>query len=320
VSIVSNGTGSASSATPAPRAIIDYDFESVLAAPPRQRLVLWLMVGLIVAAAITLSVARVDIVVSANGKIVTTDSEIVVQPLEASIVRSVAVRMGDKVKAGDILATLDPTFNDADQMQVAAKLGYLQAKYDRLEAELASRDYEPANANADQEAQRDVFRKRRQEYAAKLDAAQHKVDQLEADRTAHRVAAAGLQQQIKLVSEQETMYQTLVAKNLASKLKLLDTTQRRVEAQTQLDNNLGEQQKLKEQIASATADRNAFVEEWRRKTAEDFADARSERDANAAARSKAQHRRELSEMVAPVDATVLDVANRRARSCAKRSR
>ncbi len=52
--------------------------------PARQSggIVLRLMAGLVAAAATALVVAKVDIVVSANGYIVTSDSEIVVQPLE----------------------------------------------------------------------------------------------------------------------------------------------------------------------------------------------------------------------------------------------
>jgi hemolysin D len=104
-------TSQPSAAAPAPRALIDYDFESVLSAPPKRRIVLWLMAGLIAAAATALALAKVDIEVSANGRMVTSDSEIVIQPLETSVVRAVAVKMGQKVKAGEVLATLDPTFS-----------------------------------------------------------------------------------------------------------------------------------------------------------------------------------------------------------------
>jgi hypothetical protein len=72
---------------PTPRALIDYDFQSVLAAPPRRRVVLWLMIGLVAFAAVALAVLKVDIVVGANGKIVTSDGEIVIQPVEMSVVR-----------------------------------------------------------------------------------------------------------------------------------------------------------------------------------------------------------------------------------------
>src|SRR5205085_7903004 len=109
-----------------------------------------------------------------NGKIVTTDSEIVIQPVETAIVRSIAVRMGQQVKAGDVLATLDPTFSLADRDELVAKLRNLSATYDRLDAELAGRAYDPTNPTADELTQRDVFRKRQAEYAAKLGAAERK--------------------------------------------------------------------------------------------------------------------------------------------------
>jgi hypothetical protein len=71
----------APASAPTPRALIDYDFQSVLAVPPRRRVVLWLMIGLVAFAAAALAVLKVDIVVSANGKIVTGDSDIVIQPV-----------------------------------------------------------------------------------------------------------------------------------------------------------------------------------------------------------------------------------------------
>ncbi len=301
-------------ATPAPRAVIDYDFQSVLAAPPKQRLVLWLMAGLIAVAALGLMIAQVDMIVAANGKIVTTDTQIVIQPLETSVVRSVAVRMGDKVAAGDVLATLDPTFTDADAAELSAKLRNLDAAYARLDAELAGRIYAPAGQSAEEMTQRDIFRKRQEEYAAKVNQSERKAQQYRADLAAHKLEEKGLTQQIKLVAEQEQMYKTLVAQSLASKLKLLDTSQRFVEIKSRLETNLGEQQKLTEQIGGAVAEGAAFTHEWQRKLSEEMAQTRSERDGAAARLSKARLRADLSVMRAPRDATVLEVADRPAGS------
>ncbi|MBV9202380.1 MAG: HlyD family type I secretion periplasmic adaptor subunit [Alphaproteobacteria bacterium] len=304
----------APSSAASPRALIDYDFETVLRVPPKRRLVLWLMVALIAAAAIALAVLKVDIVVSANGKIVTSDSEIVVQPVETSVVRSIAVRMGQQVKAGDLLATLDPTFSQADRDELVAKLRNLCATYDRLDAELAGRAYDPANPNADEQTQRDVFRKRQAEYTAKLGAAERKAEQYKADLAAHKIEVKNLEEQIRLASQAEGMYQQLVAKDLASKLKLIEASQHLVDARTRLDTNLGEQQKLAEQIAGAEAERDGFKEEWQRKLSEDMAQTRSDRDGAAARLSKAQLRHELAVMTAPEDATVLELAHRPAGS------
>jgi len=304
----------ATSAAPAPRAIIDYDFQSVLAAPPRQRLVLWLLAGLLAALAIGLAVARVDMVVAANGKVITTDSQIVVQPLETSVVRSVAVKTGDRVKAGDVLATLDATFSEADAAELSAKLRNLNAAYARLEAELAGGEFEPKSPNAEQLTQREIFRKRHEEYAAKLASSIKKAEQYKADLASHQVAAEGLAGQVKLIGEQQRMYEDLVAQNLASKVKLLDTSQRLLEAKGRLDSNRGGQQELAAQIAGALAERDAFIHEWQRKLSEEMAQTRSERDAAAARLSKAQLRHELSVLRAPADATVLEVAERPAGS------
>src|SRR5947209_3722618 len=222
--------------------------------------------------------------------------------------------MGQQVKAGDVLATLDPTFSLADRDELNAKLRNLSAIHDRLDAELAGRAYDPPSSNADELTQRDVFRKRQAEYAAKLGAAERKTEQYKADLATHKTEVKGLQEQIGLASQAEDMYQQLIAKDLTSKLKLIDASQHLVDARTRLDTNLGEQQKLAEQIAGAAAERDGFVQEWQRKLSEDMAQNRSDRDGTAARLSKAQMRHDLAMITAPEDAIVLELAHRPAGS------
>lgn len=299
---------------PAPRPVIDYDFNSVLAAPPKLRLLLWLMTMLVAVAAVGLAVARVDMTVTANGKLITSASEVVVQPLETAVVRSIAVKPGERVKAGAVLATLDPTFSDADVAELTAKLRQSQAAYDRLNAELSGNEYQPNDPNAEELTQRDIFRKRHEEYGAKVVSWESKAAQLKADLAAHKIEAEGLTEQINMFGEQEQIYQTLFSQNLASKLKLLDASQRLVEAKGRLETNLGEQKKLTEQIAEAFADRDAFIGEWQRKVSEELAQTRGDRDTAAARLSKAKLRQDLSVLRAPVDGIVLDIADRPAGS------
>jgi hemolysin D len=304
----------ADTALPAPRAVIDYDFQSVLAAAPKERLVLWLMVGLIVLAAAGLTLGRVDVIIAANGQIITTDSEIVVQPLDTAVIRSIVVRPGDRVAAGAVLATLDPTFANADSAELTSKLRSLQAAYDRLNTELAGQTYDPASPNAEEQTQRDIFRKRQGEYAARQTSSERKVAQYNADVAAHKIEARSLTEQIGLVSQQEQMYRTLVDHGWGSKLKELEATQRLVDAKGRLDTNFGEQQKLTEQIGEASAEREAFVYEWRRKLSEELAETRAERDTTVARLSKVSRREDLSVLRSPVDAVVLDLADRPAGS------
>jgi HlyD family secretion protein len=316
VSSVSVVPSTVPATTPAPdagqsaRAVIDYDFQTILEAPPKQRIMLWLMVGLVASLVAGLLIAKVDIIISANGKLATSDSEIVVQPLETSIVRAVAVKVGQKVKKDEVLATLDPTFTDADENELAAKLRSLQAAYDRLSAESAGTAYAPASPNPEELTQLDIWSKRRAEYAARVNSAERKVRQFDADLEAHKTEAEGLAEQIKLAGDANGIYVSLVASNLASKLKLIETSEHLVQAKTRLSTNRGEQQRLTQQIAETQAERDAFVSGWGSKLAEELAKTRSERDGVVARLSKAQLRRRMAVLRAPRDATVLEVADR----------
>ena len=298
----------------APRAVIDYDFETPLASPPKQRLVLWLFVGLLAAATVGLALARVDIVIAANGKLTSNASEILIQPIDTGVVRQIAVSMGERVAKGAVLARLDPTFTAADQTALTAKLGALQAKFDRLAAEIAGRAYAPEPATPDEATERDVFLKRRAEYRARLDAVAHKVDQLEASLAARKTEATGLGEEIGLAGQAATIYASLVERNLASKLRLFDAKEHLAEAKARLDANLGQQHELAAEIAATGAEREAFVSEWNRKLAEEMATTRGERGTAAAELEKARLRHRLSVLRAPADGTVLWVADRPAGS------
>jgi hemolysin D len=300
----------ASTTTAVPRPVIDYDFQTVLAAASKQRLVLWLMIGLVAVIAVGLAIAKVDIIVNADGKLASSDSEIVIQPLETSIVRSVPVKVGQRVKKGEVLAILDPTFTEADESERAAKLRSLQSTYDRLSAESDGKAYAPIDPNPDELTQLTVWRKRQEEYAARITSTVRKVQELEADLATHKTEAEGLIEQIKLAGEARGIYDILVASNLASKLKLIETSEHLLQAKSRLSTNQGEQQRLIQQIAGIQADRDAFVSEWGRKLSEELAKTRSDRDGIAAQLSKAQLRLRMAQLRAPRDATVLEVASR----------
>jgi len=82
------------------------------------RATLYVLVAVIVIAVTFGAIAEIDRIVVAPGKLVTTASTIVAQPLETSVVRSLEARVGDIVRKGETLATLDPTFSEADADQL----------------------------------------------------------------------------------------------------------------------------------------------------------------------------------------------------------
>ncbi|MHC2760908.1 biotin carboxyl carrier protein [Bradyrhizobium liaoningense] len=101
-------------------------------APPRlARITLYGLFALIAFAVTWASVSQVEMIVTAQGKLTTTRPNLVVQPLETSVIREIHVKAGDRVNRGDLLATLDPTFSQADFDQLRGRVAGFDASIDR---------------------------------------------------------------------------------------------------------------------------------------------------------------------------------------------
>jgi HlyD family secretion protein len=123
------------------------------AEPAQLRLTLYALAALFIALlAVSVFMQINRVVTSSAGQIVTTEPAIVLQALDASIIKSLDVQEGERVKSGRLLATLDPTFAAADVGTAASQIASLQAQIARAEAELAGRDFNPPLAAAPEAA------------------------------------------------------------------------------------------------------------------------------------------------------------------------
>ncbi len=82
------------------------------------------------------SIATVDKVVTAQGKLISTGKTIVVQPLSEGVITRLHVEEGQEVQEGQVLVTLDPTFADADVEGLRERLESLEQEARRLETEM----------------------------------------------------------------------------------------------------------------------------------------------------------------------------------------
>ena len=104
------------------------------------RATLYVVAAFFVAMVVIALFTRLDrVVTSTSGRIVTTQPTAVVQALDASLIKTLEVREGQRVAAGDVLATLDPTFATADVGALKLQIASLDAQIGRSEAELANR-------------------------------------------------------------------------------------------------------------------------------------------------------------------------------------
>lgn len=105
---------------------------------PAPRRALWAVIGLFVIALLWAFFGQVDIVAVAPGRIVVSEGTKLVQPLEASVVKAIYVRNGDKVKAGQLLIELDSTMAKAESSRVVQERAAALSEMWRTRALLSS--------------------------------------------------------------------------------------------------------------------------------------------------------------------------------------
>ena len=122
---------------------------ALIATPvPRSAKSVTLWVGLgVIAVGIAACVIKTDKVVTGNGSLVSDEPTLQIQPLETSIVHSILVHAGQRVKKGDLIAELDPTFSSADMEADQEQVESYTAQIERLQAQLALKPYVPTASN-----------------------------------------------------------------------------------------------------------------------------------------------------------------------------
>jgi adhesin transport system membrane fusion protein len=105
------------------------------------RAIAWISASLVIAA-VWASWATIDEQVRAPGTVIVSSRSQVVQAVDGGVLSTLAVREGDTVKAGDLIAELDPVRFQASSDEVLAKITSLKATIQRLEAELDERPLE----------------------------------------------------------------------------------------------------------------------------------------------------------------------------------
>ena len=120
----------------------------ILDAPvnPLGRTIFWIILAAFVATVLWLTLGKIDVVVSARGKVIPAGEVKTVQPLTAGIVRSILVQPGDLVEAGALLMEIDPSEIDPELASLQSDRQQAELDRQRLQALLAGGDFTPAGS------------------------------------------------------------------------------------------------------------------------------------------------------------------------------
>jgi HlyD family secretion protein len=250
-----------------------------------------------------------DRIVVAHGRLITPLPNILVQPLETSIVQSIDVRIGQVVKKGERLATLDPTFAQADEVQLRKQLSSLETQSKSLESELSGgKTPDNINTDADSQLQAKLSVERQGNYQAQLVKMNENIARLQATLTTNRHDQQLLTEQLKPLQEIEGMQERLVASNYGARVRLLEAQQKRQEVERNLQLSINREQEIKRELASMEGDKTAFKKGWRQKMMEDMLSTSRDRNTVSEQLQKADKRRKLVTLTSPSDAVVLEIA------------
>jgi HlyD family secretion protein len=274
------------------------------------RATLYALVAVIVLAIAFAAIAKVDRIVVATGKLVTTAATIVVQPLETSVVRSFNARVGDIVRQGETLATLDPTFSEADADQLRGKIKSLAAQIERLDAEIDDRLYEPRIPDDETRLQVTIWTRRIEQNKAKLVSFDQQIRHVEAEMATKTADKAALKVRLDVAKDLEAMRAYLLQQQIGSKVNYLDSKSQRLQIEREIQLATNNMTEFQEELQRYEADKAAYLAEFRQKTAEELVHMRRDHDATVKQLDKAARRNAVTVLTAPADAIVLEIAQR----------
>lgn len=269
------------------------------------------MLAFLVTAIAWASYAQVDRIVVAPGRLVTTASQIVVQPLETAVIKEIRVRAGDIVRAGQVVALLDSTFSAADLAQLESQRRSFAAQIERLTAQYHQKPYVPANpVDPSAMLQIAIYNERRATDTARLTDLEEQIGQHRAMVDTLRDNAKTLEHRLKVAEQVEEMRLELQRRDVGSKLQSLAAHDQRLQVAGELDSVRNRKFEVEHQLRSLQAQRSAYESAQQQDIAKDLIEVTRQYDTVVDSLRKARHRDQLAELKAPRDAIVLTVAQR----------
>jgi len=256
------------------------------------------------------AIGHLDIVASADGKLIPETYLKLVQPADAGIVKEILVREGERVSAGQVLLRLDAQDAQADAARLGTDLALRSLQIRRIDAELTGsrlqrQPNDPPDLFRQVEAQ---YQERHQTYLDSLGQVQEQLRKTQRDYESGEAILSKLQQTNPILKSQSDAYSGLGGEGYVPKVTVSDKQRAYIENQQ----DLVAQRSTVEGLSAAVNGAEQQVRETRSKYRSDLENERV--DANGEYQklqqdlAKQTHRSNLLELRAPQAGIVKDLA------------
>ena len=237
--------------------------------PRRIAVGVWLPLITLTTAILWACLAKTDVVVRGNGKLVTDSPTIVMKPLERAVIQKIHVKIGDVVKKNQILITVDPTINTAEGERLKNEILALEAQLIRLQAEFQGKIYHGGSGQFAQ-WQLAIFRQRQKYYSERIKYFDETLLQITATKKAKQDNLRKQRERLAAFQKLEDMFKELHLKKAASLKELLQLSISRMEMESVVDQIENELLELDHRRGSILAEKNSFIQEWRNSISENM--------------------------------------------------
>ena len=290
-------------------------------ASPVGRAILWAIGMLFTLAILWAWFGKIDIIATAQGKIIPGERVKTIQPLETAQIAAIHVKDGQQVKRGDPLISLDTTVTEADVRRLTRQWQDLQAQQLRLQAlaEWLGSDrtrlpqLPPAIGNDRDDAaslqtrlnpQQRLLTQEAQTFTAQWNNLQQENIRLQAESRMALAEQTKADRLVDVLSERVAGLQTLLTKQMGSRAQYLELKQELIEVEQNSAIQIAQLQQLSAAIAANSAQQDNLLHEHTTATLQQLQEITTQVDALQEETLKAEQRSKQYRITAPIDGTV----------------
>ena len=283
---------------------------------PVPRVTMWLLVSFAVIPLLWACFGKIDVVATAQGKIVPGDRIKTIQPFETAEVRKIYVSDGQAVKAGQLLVELDATSAMADADRVKGDRDVIDLQAARAKALMNAvkgmgSSRLPAMAGIEKakfdEAQ-GLLDAQYAEFRSKMSKIDMELARRHAELESTRSLVRKLELTVPIASQRAEDYKRLVADNYVSQHGYLEREQARIEQEADLATQRSRVNEIQASLRESQELRKSLVAETVRVALDSLNDAQQKAASLRQDQIKAGVRVESMKLASPVDGVVQQLA------------